>query len=135
MVDLDLQKEEEIKRGSSNMKFCRECGKEVMEKAVICTGCGCETGFKNMSEGSATGGININIQNEANNFGKAGTKNKWVAFFLCLFLGGFGGHKFYEGKVGMGIAYILFSWTFIPSVIAFFEMIGYAMKSETEYTV
>ncbi len=32
--------------------------------------------------------------------------NKWVAFLLCFFLGGFGIHKFYEGKIGMGILYI-----------------------------
>lgn len=34
-------------------------------------------------------------------------KNKWVAFFLCLFLGPYGAHKFYEGKIGMGILYLL----------------------------
>ena len=34
-------------------------------------------------------------------------KNKWTALLLCLFLGGVGAHKFYEGKVGMGILYIL----------------------------
>lgn len=33
-------------------------------------------------------------------------KKKWVAFFLCLFLGPFGAHKFYEGKVGMGVLYL-----------------------------
>ena len=33
-------------------------------------------------------------------------KNKWVAFFLCLFFGIFGAHKFYEGKIGMGILYL-----------------------------
>lgn len=32
-------------------------------------------------------------------------KDKWTAFFLCLFLGLFGAHKFYEGKGGMGILY------------------------------
>jgi restriction system protein len=32
--------------------------------------------------------------------------NKWTAFLLCLFLGYFGAHKFYEGKPGMGILYI-----------------------------
>ncbi len=32
-------------------------------------------------------------------------KNKWIAFFLCLFLGPYGGHKFYEGKPGMGLLY------------------------------
>lgn len=34
-------------------------------------------------------------------------KNKWVAFFLCLFLGTFGIHKFYEGRILLGIVYIL----------------------------
>ena len=33
-------------------------------------------------------------------------KNKWIAFFLCLFLGVYGGHKFYEGRIGMGILYL-----------------------------
>lgn len=33
-------------------------------------------------------------------------KNKWIAFFLCLFLGAIGVHKFYEGKIGMGILYL-----------------------------
>ena len=32
--------------------------------------------------------------------------NKWVAFFLCLFLGFYGAHKFYEGRIGMGILYL-----------------------------
>ena len=26
-------------------------------------------------------------------------KNKWVSFFLCLFFGYLGIHKFYEGKI------------------------------------
>ena len=32
--------------------------------------------------------------------------NKWTSFFLCLLLGFLGAHKFYEGKVGMGILYL-----------------------------
>lgn len=32
-------------------------------------------------------------------------KNKWVAFVLCLFFGIFGIHKYYEGRIGMGILY------------------------------
>lgn len=32
--------------------------------------------------------------------------NKWTIFLLCLFLGYLGVHKFYEGKIGMGILYL-----------------------------
>ena len=34
-------------------------------------------------------------------------KNKWVSFFLCLFLGYIGAHKFYEGRILLGIVYVL----------------------------
>ncbi len=33
-------------------------------------------------------------------------KNKWISFLLCLFFGVFGAHKFYEGKILLGIVYI-----------------------------
>lgn len=33
-------------------------------------------------------------------------KNKWISFFLCLFFGVFGAHKFYEGRILLGIVYI-----------------------------
>ena len=33
-------------------------------------------------------------------------KSKWVSLFLCIFLGVFGIHKFYEEKILMGILYI-----------------------------
>lgn len=33
-------------------------------------------------------------------------KNRWTAFFLCLFLGYFGAHNFYAGKIGMGFLYL-----------------------------
>lgn len=45
-------------------------------------------------------------------------KNKIVAALLALFLGGLGIHKFYLNKSGQGILYLLFCWTFIPSIIA-----------------
>ena len=50
-------------------------------------------------------------------------RKKSVAVYalLAVFLGGFGAHKFYMGQLGIGIIYILLSWTFIPLVIALIE--------------
>ena len=36
----------------------------------------------------------------------ASSKNKWVTLALCVFLGFFGAHRFYVGKVGTGVLYI-----------------------------
>ena len=33
-------------------------------------------------------------------------KNKMIALLLCIFLGGFGIHRFYVGKIGTGILYL-----------------------------
>lgn len=33
-------------------------------------------------------------------------KSKWISFFLCLFFGVFGAHKFYEGRILLGVLYI-----------------------------
>lgn len=51
---------------------------------------------------------NIYTNNISMNMGGyEGPKNKWTAFLLCLIFGVFGAHKFYEGKIGMGILYLL----------------------------
>ena len=57
-----------------------------------------------------------------------------IAYGLfALFLGGFGVHKFYVGKVGLGIVYLLFCWTFIPAIIALVEgIIAFTKKADAE---
>ena len=59
--------------------------------------------------------------------------NRTIAILLALFLGGFGAHKFYMGKPGLGLLYFFFCWTYIPSVIALIELIIYAVISEKEF--
>jgi len=34
-------------------------------------------------------------------------KNRWLALILCIFLGPLGIHRFYVGKVGTGVFYLL----------------------------
>lgn len=60
-------------------------------------------------------------------------KNKIVAGLLGIFLGGIGIHKFYMGKIGMGILYILFCWTGIPSLVGFIEGIIYLCSNDENF--
>lgn len=62
-------------------------------------------------------------------------KNKTVAGLLGIFLGGFGIHKFYMGKIGKGILYLLFCWTYIPGIIGFIEGIIYLASNEHNFQV
>lgn len=48
-------------------------------------------------------------------------KDEVVGVLLALFLGTFGAHHFYLRRPGLGILYIVFSWTGVPTVIGFVE--------------
>lgn len=60
-------------------------------------------------------------------------KSKAVAILLAIFLGSFGFHKFYLGKVGQGLVYLLFFWTIVPGLIGFIEGLLYATYSEERW--
>jgi len=93
-------------RGS---KFCSECGGSVGERAVVCPACGSPISQR------------------------VGQRNKTVAGVLALFLGGLGVHKFYLGKNGMGILYLLLCWTCIPALIGLIEAIQMFSMSDMEF--
>lgn len=60
-------------------------------------------------------------------------KNKMVAGLLGIFLGGLGIHKFYMGKIGMGILYLVFCWTYIPAIVGFVEGIIYLCSNDENF--
>lgn len=57
-------------------------------------------------------------------------KNRVVAGLLAIFLGSLGIHKFYLGKWGWGIIYLVFSWTVIPGILGVIEGIMYLISSD-----
>ncbi|MDE6775483.1 MAG: TM2 domain-containing protein [Ruminococcus sp.] len=92
----------------NNTKFCKHCGGKIPHDAVICTLCGRQVEELKQSAAPQPQVIVNNTNTNMNtniNAGGANLKNKWVAFWLCFFFGGLGIHKFYEGKILMGIIY------------------------------
>ena len=91
-------------------KFCKFCGGKIPVDAVLCTNCGRQVETIQQQQ-AAQPQIVINNANNNTNTNMVGglglrPKNKWVSLCLCLLLGYFGAHKFYEGKIGMGILYL-----------------------------
>ena len=52
---------------------------------------------------------------------------------LCLLLGGAGIHKFYAGKWFQGLLYVAFCWTWIPAILALFDLLGAMFKQPDQY--
>lgn len=96
-----------------NKKFCKHCGEKIDKDCVVCPKCGKQVEELNMSSDKS---IVINNSAVANAtianpvlYGKA--KNKWISLLLCIFT--VCGHKFYEGKIGMGIIYLFTGGLFL----------------------
>lgn len=101
-------------------KFCHECGAVIRAKAEICPKCGVRQPGTNVSGSS----------------GFATTpsgRSKLAAGLFAIFLGGLGVHKFYLGRVGQGIVYLVLCWTFIPAIIGFIEGIVYLTMSDEAF--
>lgn len=98
-------------------KFCSACGQVLDARAEICPHCGVRQAPAPNSLASTT----------------PGGKSRLAAALFALLLGGLGVHKFYLGRVGWGIVYLLFFWTFIPAVLGLIEGIIYITMSEEAF--
>ena len=94
---------------------CRFCGETVSKNQMTCPRCGHQ--LKTFSFYTNIGGIR--------------KKNKWISLILCILLGGVGAHKFYEGKIIMGIVYALTGGLFGIGVIV--DFIALLLKTNPYY--
>jgi TM2 domain-containing membrane protein YozV len=105
------QAEAPVAPGLTEQKYCLGCGKTLHKSAPQCPHCGAPQA----------------------DVVPAGGKSRVIAIVLALLLGGIGAHKFYLGRVGWGILYLLFCWTFIPAVAALVEAIIYVTMSDQAF--
>lgn len=79
--------------------FCSNCGKEIIEGSAYCKHCGTKIGSPDTQH----------------------SVDKTTYLVLAIFCGGLGIHKFYAEHTTSGIFYLLFSWTFIPAILALID--------------
>ncbi len=106
-----------------NRKHCFACATILDVRAELCPKCGVRQ--------PAMPGVTMAAPAAAP--APTTTKNKTSAALLALFMGGIGIHKFYLGRPGMGVLYLLLCWTLIPALVAFVEALVLFGMSEAEF--
>ncbi len=118
-------------------KFCQHCGEKIDTDCVVCPKCGKQVKelggndrniiINNSSSASAAASSSASASVRPVVYGRL--KNKWIALSLCIFT--ICGHKFYEGKVGMGILYLCTMGLF--GIGWLIDLITLAMKPNPYY--
>ncbi|HUW17301.1 MAG TPA: TM2 domain-containing protein [Actinomycetes bacterium] len=97
-------------------KYCFSCGVTLDARAEICPRCGVRQQPPPQVPTAVPQG-----------------RSKLVTALLAIFLGGFGVHKFYLGKLAQGVIYLIFFWTLIPALVGFVEGLWYLTMSDPEF--
>ena len=118
-------------------KFCQHCGEVIDVDCIICPKCGKQVQQLKQEQpqvvinNTNTNTVTSTATATANGARAGQAKNKWVALCLCIFLGVLGAHKFYEGKIGMGILYLLTGGLLGIGVVI--DIIGILVKPNPYY--
>lgn len=124
--------------------FCRNCGNEVADQAVVCVSCGrpptngnkfcqnCGADTDPFAEICVKCGVRLASAVPE------GAKSKTAAGILGIFLGSLGVHRFYLGYVGIGILQIIVTcvtfgvggiWGFVEGILI---LTGSALQKDAQ---
>ena len=114
-----------VPRKGADEKYCSECAAVIKAKAVICPKCGCpQAGYPYPM---VPGGPHYPA-------GQGGEDvSRGMAAVLAIFLGGFGAHKFYMGRNGVGLVYLFLSVTGVTFFVGFIEGLVYLLQSDESF--
>ncbi|HEY2663891.1 MAG TPA: TM2 domain-containing protein [Candidatus Binataceae bacterium] len=73
---------------------CERCGGAMPSDAIFCSHCG-----ERVAPRAA--------RSRSSEFEDVSERSRLIALLLCLFLGYFGVHRFYVGKIGTGVLWLL----------------------------
>ena len=114
--------------------FCSNCGTQVAAGASFCASCG--TPVAPTAQQAAPQAAPQQAPQYAPGYGQQpyySGPQRVTAGILGIFLGWIGVHKFYCGKIGAGILYLIFFWTAIPAIAGFIEGIVYLAQDEAAF--
>jgi TM2 domain-containing membrane protein YozV/ribosomal protein L40E len=115
--------------------FCQSCGAIIKTAAEICPKCGVR---QVVTQAYVSPSVTVHVGNGTlpSYLVKSKSTAAILAFFSAFFLMGIGIHKFFIGKSGIGVLYLLFCWTGIPMILSVVDGVLYLMcKTDEEFTI
>ena len=110
----DSGQDQEAASASTGAFYCVRCGGSMPGGNRYCRSCGWETGVEPPAAAPASRPVIPN----------ASESNRLAALLLCIFIGVFGGHRFYVGKIGTGVLWLFTFGLFTIGAIYDLVLIG-----------